>query len=72
MKKSKSIKLFTKKGDVVLDPFMGSGTTAIAAIQLQRHFIGSEKNTKYYKHALKRIEEIGKQTRKQKTKKLVT
>jgi len=59
------IKLFTKKGDVVLDPFMGSGTTAIAAIQLQRHFIGSEKNTKYYKHALKRIKTIGKETRKQ-------
>jgi len=59
------IKLFTKKGDVVLDPFMGSGTTAIAAIQLQRHFIGSEKNTKYYKHALKRIKKIGKESRKQ-------
>jgi len=59
------IKLFTKKGDVVLDPFMGSGTTAIAAIQLQRHFIGSEKNIKYYKHALKRIKKIGKETRKQ-------
>lgn len=60
------IKLFTKKGDVVLDPFMGSGTTALAAIKLDRHFIGSEKNTKYYKHALKRIREIGKEVRKQK------
>lgn len=55
------IKLFTKEGDVVLDPFMGSGTTAIAALQLKRHFIGSEKNTKYYKYALERIKEIGRE-----------
>jgi len=55
------IKLFTKKGDVVMDPFMGSGSTALAAINLNRHFIGSEKNTKYYNHALKRIKEIGKE-----------
>jgi len=60
------IKLFTKKGDMILDPFIGSGTTAIAAIQLGRHFIGSEKNTKYYKHALERIKKIGKESRKQK------
>jgi site-specific DNA-methyltransferase (adenine-specific) len=36
------IKLFTKPGDVVLDPFMGSGTTAVAAESLSRHFIGLE------------------------------
>jgi len=62
------IKLFTKKGDVVLDPFMGSGTTALAAIRLNRHFIGTENNEEYYKHALQRIKEIGKQVKKQKTK----
>jgi len=45
---------------------MGSGTTALAAINLNRHFIGAEKNTKYYKHALKRIKEIGKEVSKQK------
>ena len=56
------IKLFTKEGDVVLDPFMGSGTTAIAALNLNRHFIGSEKSTKYYKHALERLRQIGKQS----------
>jgi len=60
------IKLFTKEGDVVLDPFMGSGTTAIAALQLKRHFLGSEKNTKYYKYALERIKEIGRESQKTK------
>nr|WP_100182703.1 site-specific DNA-methyltransferase [Candidatus Nitrosotenuis aquarius] len=62
------IRLFTKEGDIVLDPFMGSGTTAIAAINLNRQFLGSEKNTKYYKHALERIKEIGRESLKNKTK----
>jgi DNA modification methylase len=72
------IKLFTKKGDVVLDPFMGSGTTALAAMSLDRHFIGTEKNKKYYKTALDRIKEIGMASRiqtnsnKSKLKKLPT
>lgn len=34
------IKLFTKKGDIVLDPFIGSGTTALAAMQLSRQYVG--------------------------------
>ena len=34
------IKLFTKQGDIVLDPFIGSGTTALASIKLGRCFIG--------------------------------
>ncbi len=41
------IKLFTKPGDVVLDPFLGSGTTALAAQQLDRHYIGIEKNPQF-------------------------
>ncbi len=36
------IRLFTQPGDVVLDPFMGSGTTAVAALQLARNFVGVE------------------------------
>jgi len=36
------IKLFTQQGDVVLDPFMGAGTTALAAQTLQRNFCGIE------------------------------
>jgi DNA modification methylase len=49
------IKLFTKDEDVVLDPFIGSGTTAIAALKLNRHYIGMEKNQLYHKYANKRI-----------------
>ena len=41
------IKLFSNKHDIVLDPFIGSGTTAIAAIELNRKFIGIEKEPKY-------------------------
>jgi DNA modification methylase len=41
------IKLFTKPGDIVLDPFMGSGTTAVACIQLSRRYIGMEMNEEY-------------------------
>jgi len=60
------IKLFTEKGDTVLDPFMGSGTTALAAINLNRHFIGSEINTAYYRYALKTIKETWKDIKKEK------
>ncbi len=41
------IKLFTKPGDIVLDPFMGSGTTAVACVQLSRRYIGMEMNEEY-------------------------
>jgi len=41
------IKLFTREGDVVLDPFIGSGTTAIAALTLMRRFVGIEKDDGY-------------------------
>ena len=46
------IKLFTEEGDVVLDPFIGSGTTALACIELNRHYIGIELMEDYYKLAL--------------------
>ncbi|MHB8565886.1 MAG: DNA-methyltransferase [Nitrososphaerales archaeon] len=49
------ISLLTKKTDIVLDPFIGSGTTAIASIGLGRHFIGIEKNEEYYKVAKSRL-----------------
>ena len=51
------IKLFTKEGDIVLDPFIGSGTTAVAAIDLKRNFMGIENNIEYYKVAIKRIKD---------------
>lgn len=55
------IKLFTKKDELVLDPFIGSGTTAIAAIKLNRHYVGIEKNISYRKNAKKRIDEFKKE-----------
>ena len=46
----------TKEGDTVLDPFIGSGTTAIACIREKRNFIGFELNKEYYDKACKRIQ----------------
>ncbi len=48
---------WSNEGDVVLDPFLGSGTTGVAAINLNRMFIGIEKEPKYYEIAEKRINE---------------
>ena len=50
------IKLFTNSGDIVLDPFIGSGTTAISAIKNNRQFIGIEKELKYVKLSNENIE----------------
>ena len=47
----------SKRGGVILDPFMGSGTTAIACIKEHRHYIGFEINKKYYDRAQRRIKE---------------
>jgi site-specific DNA-methyltransferase (adenine-specific) len=49
------IQLYTFQGDVVLDPFLGSGTTAVAAIQSDRHFVGYEVNADYLPIAERRI-----------------
>ena len=53
----KLISLFTKQGMIVLDPFVGSGTTLIAANSLHRKSIGIDLKEEYYKLYLKRIEE---------------
>ena len=45
----------TNEGDIVLDPFMGSGTTAIACINTGRNYIGFEIDPDYYEAALERI-----------------
>ena len=45
------------KADTILDPFMGSGTTGVAAIQLGKKFIGLECESKYFEIACKRIEQ---------------
>src|SRR3989338_1131189 len=51
------IKLFTKPGDTVLDPFLGSGTTLVAAFQLDRNSLGIEIQKDYYELAIKNIQE---------------
>ncbi len=53
------IRLFTKPDDIVLDPFLGSGTTAIAAAKLSRKFIGTEISAEYCELARKKIATIG-------------
>jgi DNA modification methylase len=49
------IKLFTEENDLVLDPFVGSGTTCMSAYELNRRFIGIEKKGEYYQLALANI-----------------
>lgn len=53
------INLYSFKNDIVLDPFMGSGSTAIAAIKNQRRFIGYEISDDYIQIANNRIAGIG-------------
>jgi DNA modification methylase len=52
------IKLFTQSGDVVLDPFIGSGTTAVAAIELGRKFVGIDISEEYCNLSLERTSGI--------------
>ena len=47
----------SKEGDIVFDPFMGSGTTAVAAMKCNRNFLGYELNPDYYEICNKRIKE---------------
>lgn len=50
------IRLHTRPGAVVFDPFMGSGTTGVAALQEGRRFVGIERDPGYFEIARKRIE----------------
>lgn len=50
------IRLFTENADVVLDPFMGSGTTAVASRKNNRHFIGIDTQPEYCKLAKERVD----------------
>ena len=49
---------WTNEGDIILDPFIGSGTTAFAAMELGRNFLGFEMNEEYFDWANKKIKEI--------------
>jgi len=54
------IQLYTYEGEVVLDPFMGSGSTAIAALQTGRHYLGYEKSLDYIRLAAERMGPLNK------------
>ena len=51
------IELYTFEGDLVLDPFIGSGTTAVAAVESNRHYVGYELDAEYIDIAKRRITE---------------
>lgn len=52
---------FTAPGDLICDPYMGSATTGVAALQLGRCFIGNEVDPKHFATAQKRIQEVAMQ-----------
>jgi len=51
------IQLYSYEDDIILDPFMGSGTTAVAAVKTGRRYIGYEIQKEYVPLARKRVEE---------------
>lgn len=53
------IQLYTYEGEVVLDPFMGSGQTGVAAIKTKRHYVGYDINEEYVRLAESRIRSFG-------------
>ena len=50
--------LLSNEGDIIVDPFMGSGTTGVSCKKLNRKFIGVEQNKEYVEIARQRIEEV--------------
>lgn len=48
----------SQEGEVILDPFLGSGTTAVACVNTNRHYIGFEIDKNYFEIACKRLDEI--------------
>jgi site-specific DNA-methyltransferase (adenine-specific) len=63
------IRLFSKKNDIILDPFLGSGTTAVASVLHNRKYVGIELKNEYYKEAQRNIEEVQKIMKDKKDKK---
>ncbi len=58
------IQLYSFENEVVLDPFMGSGQTAISALKTKRHFVGFETDSDYVKLAQKRVRDFISRTNK--------
>lgn len=54
---SRCIRAATHLGDLVLDPYMGSGTTGAAAVRLGRRFVGVEREPKYFEMAIRKVSE---------------
>ena len=52
----KQVELYSKPGDLILDCFSGSGTTAVACSKLNRRFIAIELNPYYYEKSVERLE----------------
>lgn len=48
----------SNKSDIVLDPFMGVGSTGVASLQLQRNFVGIEIDPKYFNIAKERLNTV--------------
>jgi len=59
------IKLFSQKGDTILDPFLGSGTTCIASLELERKSIGIEIKKEYYELAMENVHKLQNQNSQQ-------
>lgn len=58
---SQLVDTHSNEGDLILDPFMGSGTTGVAALKLGRQFIGVEIDEGYFATACRRVESATKQ-----------
>jgi site-specific DNA-methyltransferase (adenine-specific) len=56
---ARCLRASSNKGDLIVDPFAGSGTTGVAALQLDRKFLGCEREEKYVRLAIKRISHSG-------------
>lgn len=54
----KLLEIHTKEGDLILDPFMGSCTTAVACYKMNRHYIGFELDKEYFALGQKRLQEV--------------
>lgn len=55
------VRLFSDPGEIILDPFMGSGTTGVAALKQGRRFIGIERDPRYFDLACRRLEAVAAQ-----------
>jgi DNA modification methylase len=62
----------TQENDIVFDPFLGSGTTAVACSEIGRKYIGIEKNEEYYNIAVDRLNGITQQDRREKEQGIIT